>query len=129
MLRYSLLPALFVALATAASAQTIVINPNKSRVLPSPAVEQIRVSLGVSMFVPAPGDDNAQSLKAQEDGRKMVYEAAAHECEVLRATIASDCTLELINISVQRVSANQNYGQKVDGYNINGSINYRVLTK
>jgi len=129
MLRLSLLSVIFAAFATAASAQTIVINPNKSGVLPSTATEQIRVSLGVSMFVPAPGDDSAQSLKAQEDGRKMVYEAAAHECDILRATIAGACTLESVSINVQRISANQNFGQKVNGYNINGNINYRVVTK
>jgi hypothetical protein len=81
------------------------------------------------MFVPAAGDDGAQSLKAQEDGRKLLYEAAAHECELLSATIASDCRLESINVNVQRVSANQNYGQKVDGYNINGNMNYRIAPK
>jgi hypothetical protein len=129
MRRYALLPAIFLAFATAASAQTIVINPNKSGVLPATGAESVRVSLGISMFVPAPGDDSAQSLKAQEDGRKTVYEAAGHECDVLRATIAASCTLESININVQRVFANQIFGQKVDGYNINGSMNYNVVTK
>jgi hypothetical protein len=130
MLRLSLVSVLAAAFATAASAQTIVINPTKSGVLPSPAVQQIRISLGVNMFVPAPGDDSAQSLKAQEDGRRMVYQAAAHECDVLRDTIARDCTLESININVQHVPANQNYGQqKVDGYNVNGSINYNIVPK
>jgi hypothetical protein len=129
MRRYALLPAIFLAFATAASAQTIVINPNKSGVLPATGAESVRVSLGISMFVPAPGDDSAQSLKAQEDGRKTVYEAAGHECDILRATIAASCTLESININVQRVFANQNFGQKVDGYNINGSMNYNVVTK
>jgi len=67
-------------------------------------------------------------LKAQEDGRKMIYEAATRECETLRATIASDCHLESININVQRMSANQGYGQR-QGYNINGSMNYRIGVK
>lgn len=128
-LRYLVLPALVAAFATAVSAQTIVINPNKTGVTPPPAVEQVRVSLGVSMFVPAPGDDSAQSLKAQQDGRKMVYEAAAGECDLLRSTIARDCTLESININVQRVNANQNFGQRGDGYNINGTMNYRIMPK
>jgi hypothetical protein len=129
MRRYALIPVIFIAFAATASAQTIVINPNKSGVVAPARVEQVRVSLGVSMFAPAPGDDSAQSLKAQEDGRKMVYEAAGHECDVLRATIAASCTLESININVQRVTANQNYGQKVDGYNINGNISYSIVTK
>jgi hypothetical protein len=100
MRRHVLLPAFILAFATAASAQTIVINPNKSGLMPSPRVEQVRVSLGVSMFVAAPAADGAQALKAQEDGRKMVYNAAGQECDILRATIAASCTLESININV-----------------------------
>ena len=80
------------------------------------------------MFVPTPGNDSAQALKAQEDGRKMVYESAAHECDVLRDVLAKDCQLESININVQHVPANQNFnGARVDGYNINGSINFQIV--
>jgi hypothetical protein len=130
MRRYVILPAIFLAVATAASAQTIVINPNKTGVLPSTrSAQQVRVSLGVSMFVAAPTDDSQISLKAQEDGRKLIYEAAGHECELLRATIASDCHLDSINLNVQRVNANQNFGQRGDGYNINGNMSYSILTK
>ena len=114
---------------TAASAQTIVINPDKNRVQPSATVELVRVSLSINLFVPAAQGDSGEALKAQEDGRKMIYDAAAHECEVLRASIASDCRLESININVQHVFANQNYAQRTDGYNINGSMNYRVGVK
>jgi hypothetical protein len=116
---------------TTASAQTIVINPDKNRMAPAPgaAVEQVRVSLSISMFIAAPEDEGAQALKAQEDGRRMIYEAAAHECELLHATMASDCRLESININVQRVAGNQNFGQRGSGYNINGSMNYRIGVK
>jgi hypothetical protein len=129
MLRLSLCCSVLVALVTAASAQTIVINPNKTGVMPSPAAEQVRISLAINMFVPALASDSAQALAAQENGRKMVYQAAAQECEVLRATIANSCTLESININVQYVAANQNFAQKAEGYNINGSINYRIISK
>ncbi|MGH6985153.1 MAG: hypothetical protein ACREEI_13080 [Stellaceae bacterium] len=87
------------------------------------------MSLGVSMFVTAPGDDSAQSLEAQEDGRKMIYVSAGQECDLLRATIASSCRLESINVNVQHVFGNQNYGSKIDGYNINGSMNYLITAK
>jgi hypothetical protein len=129
MRRYAFLSAIFVAFATAASAQTIVINPSKPGVMAPGRPEQVRVSLGISMFVPSPGDDSAQALKAQEDGRKTVYEAAGHECDLLRAAIAASCTLESININVQRVFANQNFGQRGDGYNINGNVTYSIVTK
>jgi hypothetical protein len=130
MLRRILLPLLFTGFATVATAQTIVINPNKTGVLPpTSSAQQVRVSLGVSMFVAAPTDDSEMALKAQEDGRKLIYEAAGHECELLRATIASDCHLDSINLNVQRVNANQNFGQRGDGYNINGNMSYSILTK
>lgn len=131
MLRLSLSCTILAALVTAASAQTIVINPNKTGgMIPSPAAEQVRISLSISTFVPVVGNDSAQSLKAQESGRKMVYDAAGQECDLLRATLASSCTLESININVQYVpGGNPNFGQRSEGYNINGNISYRILTK
>ena len=131
MLRFVLSSALLLCV-TAASAQTIVINPDKNRMPATATIEPVRVSLSISMFVPAADDDSAQALKAQEDGRKMIYEAAAHECELLRSTIASDCRMESININVQRVpnnpNFNPNFGQRA-GFNINGSMNYRIGVK
>lgn len=115
---------------SAASAQTIGVIADKARVAPIATLEApVRVSLGINMFVPASDGDTAQALKAQEDGRKMIYEAAVRECEVLRASIASDCHLESININVQHVSAHQNYGQRADGFNISGSMSYRIGVK
>lgn len=132
MRRFVLLPAIFAVFATAASAQTIVINPNRQG-MPPPAVptaQPVRISLSVNIFVPTPSDDSAQALKAQEDGRKMIYESAAHECDVLLDTLAKDCRLESINISVQHLPANQNFnGAKVDGYNIGGNISFQIWPK
>jgi hypothetical protein len=116
-------------LITGASAQTIVINPNKAGMMPPLAVQQVRISLSINMFVPIASNDSAQALKAQEDGRKMVYAAAGQECDVLRATIASGCTLESININVQPVLGNQNFGQRSEGYNINSNVGYRISIK
>lgn len=131
MLRFVLSSALLLCVTTA-SAQTIVIKPDKDRVQPTATGEPVRVSLSVSMFVPVADEDSAQAFKAQEDGRKMIYEAAAHECELLRATIATDCRLESININVQRVPNNPNFNPNFaqrPGYNINGSMNYRIGAK
>lgn len=115
---------------SAASAQTIGVTADKARVAAVATLEApVRVSLGINMFVPASDGDPAQALKAQEDGRKIIYEAATRECEVLRASIAGDCHLESINVNVQRVSAGQNYAQRTDGYNISGSMSYRIGVK
>jgi hypothetical protein len=134
MFRFAVLPVVAVALAGTASATTIVINPNRvAGIAPSqpPLVEPIRISLGINTFVPSPaGADPEQILKAQEGGRRMVYESAAHECDVLRTTIAKDCAIESININVQHVPAAQNYAQgRVEGYNINGNVNFRITAK
>jgi hypothetical protein len=131
MLRLFLLPLFVSVFATAASAQTIVINPNERSMAPisKPAPELLRISVGVNTFVPAPSGDGEQAFKAQEGGRRMVYELAAHECAILREVIASECQLESININTQHVT-NQNFGQsRVDGYNVNGTINLRIVPK
>jgi hypothetical protein len=131
MLRFVLSSALLLCITTA-SAQTIVINPDKNRVAPTVTAEPVRISLSMSMFVPVADEDSAQALKAQEDGRRMIYEAAAHECDLLRAAIATDCRLESININVQRVPNNPNFNPNFtqrSGFNINGSMNYRVGVK
>ena len=80
MLRKYLLSALVAVFATAASAQTIVVNPRQS--MAPVSAEQIRITVGVNTFVPAPADNGEEALKAQEAGRRMIYELAAHECAI-----------------------------------------------
>ena len=128
---FLLLPMLIV-FAVAADAQTIVINPDKSAVLPPSAAsaEPVRISVGVSTFVPTPSGDSEQALKAQEDGRRMIYQIAGRECAIMREVLASDCRIDSININVQHVAANRNFNEpKVDGFNINGNISYRISPK
>jgi hypothetical protein len=112
--------------ASAAAAQTIEIRPGHYGAPAS--AEQVRVSLNLSAFIAAPldGDD---ALKAQEAGRKMIYEIAGRECALLRDVIANDCRLESVNVNIQRVPANQFGQQKVDGFNINGNIGFRIVPK
>jgi hypothetical protein len=111
---------------TCASAQTIVVNPNRTS-MPMTA-EQVRVTLNVNTFLPALNDTGEDALKAQEAGRRMIYALAAHECDILRDTIASECRLESINVNVQRMP-NQFGPQRVEGFNVNANISYRVLQK
>jgi hypothetical protein len=128
-LRSFLLPATLIAFAATADAQTIVINPNKSGVLPPAmtAAEPVRITVGVSTFAAAPNGDGDQALKAQEDGRRIIYDIAGRECAIMREVLASDCHLESININVQRVGVNRNFNEpKGEGFNSNGSI--RVKT-
>jgi hypothetical protein len=119
MLRVCLLTLFAVTGATAAPAQTIVVKPERPMM---PAVEQIRVSVGINLFVPL--TDGDAPAEAQEDARRIVYDLAGHECAVLRETVASDCHLDSINVNVQR-----NFGQQRDGLNVNGNVAFRVVPK
>jgi len=93
------------------------------------SAEQVRISVGVNMFVPAPSDDGEQALKAQEASRKMIYELAGRECAVLRETLASECRLESVNVNVQR-SGNRFGNQGApEGFNVNGNIGYRIVPR
>jgi hypothetical protein len=124
MLRTCLTAVFVLAGAVAASAETtIVLNPNGRPA--ASGVEQIRVSLGINLFIPLT-DGGDQSTKAQEDARRMVYSLAEHECAILREVLASDCHLESINVNVQR---NPAYGQQKDGLNVNGNVGFRIVPK
>ncbi len=130
MKRLYLLGALLAIFATAASAQTIVVKPNEPRPIGPIVAEQVRISVNVNLFVAAPADESEQALKAQEGGRRLIYEVAARECAVLRDVLASDCRLDSLNVNVQRVTRGQNFNQqKSDGFNINGNVTFRVVPK
>jgi glutamine amidotransferase PdxT len=123
MLRTGLTIAFIIAGVLAADAETtIVLNP-KDRVM-MPGAEQVRVSVGINMFVPLT-DGGEQAIKAQEDARRLVYDLAARECAILRDVLASECRLESINVNVQR---NQ-FGPQKDGLNVNGNVGFRIVPK
>ena len=85
----------------------------------------IRVNVGMSFFVVAPTDDSEAAIKAQEQARRVIYESAARECDVLRAAIASDCRLESISINV-----NRQYGNQIpQGFNVSGNFTFHVTLK
>ena len=107
MKRLYLLGALLAIFATAASAQTIVVKPNEPRPIGPIVAEQVRIAVTVNLFVEAPADESEQALKAQEGGRRLIYEVAARECAVLRDVLASDCRLDSLNVNVHRVTRGQ----------------------
>jgi len=128
MLRLRLVPALLAMFATAASAQTIVVNPRQS--MAPVSAEQIRINVGVNTFVAASADNSEESLKAQEGARRMIYELAARECAILLDLLAGECRLESVNVNAQRAPSNQ-FGtqQRAEGFNINGNIGFRIVPK
>jgi len=130
MLRLFALPAVFAACMTVASAQTIVVKPSEPRATGPIVAEQVRISVAVNLFIAAPADGSEAAIKAQEDGRRLVYDVAARECTVLRDVLASDCRLDSVNVNVQRVNAGQNFNQpRSDGFNINGNVTFRIIPK
>jgi hypothetical protein len=85
MLRVCLLPLFVIAFTSAVFAETtIVLNPNEKPMASATPTPQVRVSVNVNAFVPAPAEDREQGFKAQEQGRRMIYDLADYECAVLR---------------------------------------------
>ena len=106
--------------ATAASAQPTFSEVQRAALAQQGA--QVRVNIGINMFVPATG---GLTIAAQENVRRQIYELANKECGVLRDTIADDCRMEGINVNVNR----QHGQQPVEGFNVNANVNYRVTLK
>ncbi len=89
------------------------------------AQSQVRINIGMNMFVPAPSGIDEKALAAQEKARRQIYQLAMKECTVLTETIAADCRIEGVNVNV-----NRQHGQpQVEGFTINANMNYRVTLK
>jgi hypothetical protein len=86
---------------------------------------EVRVQVHMNFIVPGPADDSEESFKVQEQARRRLYESAARECEVLRASIASDCRVESISVNISRHSR----GQFSEGFNVSGNFSFRVTLK
>lgn len=104
------------------AAQQIVIQQRPGG--PEPKGE-VRVQVNMNFFVNAPTNDTEASVKAQENARRVLYDRAARECDLLKATLASECRLESVNVSM-----NRNYGgAQPEGFNANGSFSFKVTLK
>lgn len=109
-------------LAGSASAQQIVIQPRAGS---AETKGEVRVQVNMNFFVPGPTNDSDASVQAQEKARRVLYDRAARECEVLKSTLASECRLESINVNV-----NRNYGgMQTEGFNANGNFTFKVTLK
>ncbi len=78
-----------------------------------------------NFFVLGPTGDSEEARKLREDARRSVYEMAARECDLLRATLAKDCRMQLISTNIGR-----QYGpQQQDGFTVNGSMDFQITLK
>jgi hypothetical protein len=115
-----------VAMATVASAQPLV-----PRVFGDPAGPRqegsVRVQSSINVFLPGPTNESEDAQKLRDRGKRLVYEAAARECDLLREVVAKDCRIESISSTVN--IGRQPYGQQVEGYTINGQTSFVITLK
>ena len=112
-------------MAAPVAAQQIVIQNRSSAV--AGAKDEIRVGVSMNFFVAASDDGSTETIKAQEHARGVLYDSAAQECALLRASLASDCRLESINVNVRM---QRSFGrQQPEGFSANGNFVFKIKLK
>ena len=72
-----------------------------------------------------PSGEGEEAQKLRDKARRIVYEMAARECDLLREVLAKDCRMESVSSNVGR-----QYGQQQpEGYTVNGSVNFQITLK
>jgi hypothetical protein len=85
----------------------------------------VRVQVSINMFLPGPTGEGEDAAKLRDRGRRLVYEMAAKECDLLRDVIAKDCRLENITANVNR----QRHGNQQEGYQVGGNMSLQITLK
>jgi hypothetical protein len=112
---------LFVPPATAQTGQRITIEQSGS----SPRQEGlVRIQTNINFFVAGPTGEGEEAKKLRDRARRIVYEMAAQECDLLREVIAKDCRMESVNNNISR-----QFGQQQEGYTVNGSMSFQISLK
>jgi hypothetical protein len=105
--------------------QSVVIERPKA----APARQEgiVRVQLQIQLFIPGPTDETEQAEKQRERARRILYEMAAKECDLMREVVARDCRLESVSVNLNR----QNNPQvpQMTGYQVGGSMSYQITLK
>jgi hypothetical protein len=87
----------------------------------------VRVQSTVSFFVPGPSAESSEAEKLREKARQSIYATAARECDLLKATLASECRLESVN---SNINSSRQYGPaQQEGFTINGTMTFRIALK
>jgi hypothetical protein len=84
----------------------------------------VRVQASINLFIPGPTGESEEAVKNRDHARRMIYEMAGKECDLLREVLARDCRLESINSQVHRQA-----GQPTEGYSVNGSMSLQITLK
>ena len=108
--------------AFAQSGQRIIVEQASS----TPRQEgSVRVQSMINLFLPGPTGESEEAQKLRDRARRIVYDMAARECDLLRDVLAKDCRLETVNSNVGR-----QYGQQQqEGLTVNGTMNLQITLK
>jgi hypothetical protein len=90
--------------------------------------QEVRVQSNFNFFIPGPTGEGEEAQKLREKARRIVYEMAAHECDLLREVLASECRLESVNDNINIININRQFQQQ-EGFNVNGSMSFQILLK
>lgn len=109
-------------LATQSIGQSVVIE----RAAAAPARQEgiVRVQLSVQLFIAAPTDESDEAERLRERSRRLLYQMAAKECDVMRDVMARDCRLEAVNVNLHRQPNPQ-----MSGYQVMGNMTYQITLK
>jgi hypothetical protein len=85
----------------------------------------VRIQSSINFFVNGPTGDGEEAQRLRDKSRRIIYEMAARECDVVREVLARECRLESVNVNIGR-----QYGsQQPEGYTVNGSMSLQIFLK
>ena len=82
-----------------APGQRIVIEQAGS---PSRQEGQVRIQSSINFFIAGPSGESEEAQRLRDRARRLVYEMAAHECDLLRDVLAKECRMESVNVNIGR---------------------------
>jgi hypothetical protein len=103
--------------------QRIILEQNGNN---SPRPENsVRVQSSINFFVAGPTGESDEAQKLRDRARRIVYDMAGRECDLLREVLAKDCRLESVNTNI-----NRQFGQQQqEGFNVTGSMSLQITQK
>lgn len=99
------------------------VSPDRQKAAP----QAVRIQTSITLFFAGPTDQSAEADKARENARTKLYEMSGRECEFLLKSIAKECTLLTINVTMN--AQNRNNPGAQDGYNASAMMSYQIIPK
>jgi len=89
---------------------------------------QIIVTVQYNFALPVRPNDVDSQRTVMEQGRTMIYQLAAKECEMLLATIASSCQLERLNLQTN-IARHHRPGEELINLSANAQFKIELKAK